>query len=331
MDERRLETRVGLLVFAGMAGLVALLYLMGELRRFSAGPTLNVDFSHTGNVANGAPVKLGGVQVGRVEGIRLIPERRDANGEPLPVVLELSVEDEALAALHSDASVTVATVGPLGEPYLELNPGTSSLKKLERGATLRGQDAPRLDVVFAKLNAFLDAASRILEDDPQALRNLVNNISSLSRRLDVLIAENQGDVRILAAEVTATVRDVRALATLGRKALEPGGDVASLLHDGAETARVMRRDLPIITQNAGRALGGIAAVTGEFTAEDGARARAALLQLESVSARTERILARIERGEGTLGALQKDEKLVEDLRALVTDLKAHPWKMLWKN
>lgn len=331
MDERQLETRVGVLVFAGLLGLVVLLYLMGELRGLGSHPSLKVDFSHTGNVAKGAPVKLGGVQVGQVEEIRLLPERRDARGDPLPVVLELSVSEDALRGLHADAQVSVATVGPLGEPYLELSAGTASLPALPSGATLRGRDAPRLDLLLGRMNAFLDAASQVLEDNPDALRDLVTNVSALAARLDALIADNQGDVRVVAAEVAAAVRDVRALSTLARRALEPGGDAAALLRDGAEAARIVRTELPGLTGKADRALGGLANVSGALTAEDGQRAKAALARLESISASAERILTRIERGEGTLGALQRDEKLVEDLRALVTDLKAHPWKMLWKN
>ena len=68
----------------------------------------------------------------------------------------LWVKPEALAALRSDARVTVATVGPLGEPYLELNPGSASSSPLPSGVALRGTDAPRLDLVAQQLSAFLD-------------------------------------------------------------------------------------------------------------------------------------------------------------------------------
>jgi phospholipid/cholesterol/gamma-HCH transport system substrate-binding protein len=50
-----------------------------------------------------------------------------------------------------------------------------------------------------------------------------------------------------------------------------------------------------------------------------------------VAARAERLLARIEAGEGTLGAMQKDPQIYEDLKALITDLRKHPWKVLWKD
>jgi phospholipid/cholesterol/gamma-HCH transport system substrate-binding protein len=35
-------------------------------------------------------------------------------------------------------------------------------------------------------------------------------------------------------------------------------------------------------------------------------------------------------GKGTIGVLLRDEKTADDLKAIVEELKAHPWKLLWK-
>jgi len=53
-------------------------------------------------------------------------------------------------------------------------------------------------------------------------------------------------------------------------------------------------------------------------------------ELQELVARADRILAGVERGDGTIGRALKDPKLFDDLRALVADLKAHPWKFVWK-
>src|SRR4051812_40773429 len=116
MEEKGLEVKVGALVLAAVAGVLGLLFLMGELS-LGGKPTLKVDFGHAGSVVKHAPVKMGGVIVGRVERINLTPSRRDPAGEPLMVEMEFSLEKDALAALREDAVVTVATQGPLGEAY----------------------------------------------------------------------------------------------------------------------------------------------------------------------------------------------------------------------
>jgi phospholipid/cholesterol/gamma-HCH transport system substrate-binding protein len=337
MDERRLEIKVGALVVAALAGVFGLLYLMGELS-LSSGGALKVDFSHTGNVVKGAPVKLGGVAVGRVEEIRLLPDRRDPAGNPLPVQMALSVTPEALAALRSDVRVTVATVGLLGEPYLELTPGSARAAPLPAEAAVRGTDAPRLDVVALQLSAFLDAASSALAKDPEGLMGLASNVSNLARRLNDMLGQNDEDVRTLVSELSAASKDLRVLAHSARVAMQPGGPGARLIDDAAAVASVAKRDLPGISASAGRTLNGLANVTGGLTPEDGERVRTALASytaagahLQQVAARADRLLARMEAGEGTLGAMQKDPQLYEELKALVTDLRKHPWKVLWKD
>src|SRR5581483_6881209 len=124
MDETRLELKVGALILLAIAGALALLWLMGELTLGSTG-RVAVDFSHTGNVVKGAPVKLGGVQVGKVERIDLDPGRKDSKGVPLPVTMTMALSREAFNALRADTAVTVSSQGPLGEPYLEVNPGSA--------------------------------------------------------------------------------------------------------------------------------------------------------------------------------------------------------------
>ncbi len=337
MDERRLEIKVGAFLLAAIGGCLGLLYLMGELN-LGRTPALAVEFSHTGNVVKGAPVKQGGVPVGRVERIVLTPDRRDADGSPLPVRMDLSIEPASVAALKEDASVTIATTGPLGEAYLEVYPGSARAAALPPGKPIRGVDAPRLDLVANRLSNFLDSASKVLEEDPQALKTLVSGVSSLSHTVDGVLSENRGDFHAIAEELALAAKDLRALSQLARADLEAGGKGARLLDDAAESAKVLRQSLPGLTTEAGKAVGGLAALSGGFNAEDGARLKRALDKyasagdrLETLAERGDRILARIEAGEGTAGKSLKDAQLYDDLKSLVSDLRKHPWKMLWKD
>jgi phospholipid/cholesterol/gamma-HCH transport system substrate-binding protein len=288
-------------------------------------------------VVKGAPVKLGGVMVGRVEEIGLEPDRRDERGRPLPVRMGLWVKPEALAALRSDARVTVATVGPLGEPYLELNPGSASASPLPSGVSLRGTDAPRLDLVAQQLSAFLDVASGALADDPEGLQKLAANVSRLTSTLDTVLNENRGDLRMITGELSAAAKDMRTLAKLARETMQTGGTGAQLLGDAAETVALVKRELPGMSGTATKTLNGMSMMMGGLDAKDGERVKLALERytsagekLDQIAARADRLLARIEAGEGTVGALQKDKQVYEDIRGLLSDLRKHPWKVLWK-
>lgn len=336
MDEKRLELKVGVLALASLAALVALLWFMGELS-FTSGQPVAVDFAHTGNVVRGAPVKLGGIAVGKVDRVELLPERRDAAGSPLLVRMALTLTPAARSALKADATVTISSQGPLGEPYLELWPGLAS-QALSADGVLRGTDAPRIDLVSNRLANFLDAASTVLEKDPQALSKLVGGVTQLTTTVDGMLVDNRADVREVTSQLAVAAKELRAAAQAARTQLEPSGKATGLIDDAAAVARMARADWPELSKKASAAIGGLAAVSGQFTEEDGQKIKALVAKyqqagerLDGLGVRAEKLLSRLEAGDGTLGALLKDKQAYDDLKSLLADLRKHPWKMLWKD
>jgi len=53
-----------------------------------------------------------------------------------------------------------------------------------------------------------------------------------------------------------------------------------------------------------------------------------LQHLKAATESMERILTRIEKGEGTAGKLVSEDELYQEIRDFVTELKAHPWRLL---
>ncbi len=336
MDDAKLELKVGALLLAAVAGALALLWALGELS-FGSGHSIAVDFSHTGNVVKGAPVKLGGVAVGRVDRIALLPDRRDAAGDPMPVQMTASISAEAEKALRQDALITVSSQGPLGEPYLELWPGTAQ-EPHAKGQVIRGMDAPRIDIVSNRLARFLETASKVLESDPEALSKLFKGVGGLTQTMDGVMTENREDIRDIAKDLGATAKDLRSLAATAKALMEPGGKGLAMIDDAAATAKLAKTDLPELSKKAGVALGGLAAISGPLTEEDGRRLKATLAKaqdltekLDGMATRADGLIKKMEAGDGTLGALMKDKQVYDDLKSLLADLRKHPWKMLWKD
>lgn len=336
MDEQRLELKVGVLMLAALASVALLLVLMGELS-FGSSKSISVHFGHTGNVVKGAPVKMGGIVVGKVDRIDLEADRKDAVGQSLPVTMTLAISPEARAALRSDAAVTVSSQGPLGEPYLELAAGTSA-NAWPDGKAIRAIDAPRLDLVANRLAGLLDVVGKALDNDPQAFGNLATGISGLARTVDGVLTENRTELRQLVIELTTAVKEFRAVASQARNLLEPGGKGHALIDDGAAVAKAMRADWPVLSKDAQASLSGLSSVAGTLRPEDGEKLKAALAKyaaagekLDKVAERADRILAKLESGEGTLGASLKDKQVFDDLKTLLSDLRKHPWKLFWKD
>ena len=314
MDEKRLEYKAGAFALVAIGCLLGLLVLTGEIT-LSPKDALLVDFSHTGNVVKNAPVKLAGVGVGKVNRVELFPDRVEPSGAPLPVRMTLSVSREALASLRRDAIVTISSQGPLGEAYIELWPGTDATSH-DRQRALRGSDAPRLDVVSARLARVLDSVARVIDADPEALTKLVREVGGLTATADGVLTENREALRALTFNLSLAAKDLRDVTASAKKQLATGGPTAALLEDAAATARLARVELPGLSKQASAAMGSLAAA-GD--------------RVDTLAARADRLLARLEAGEGTLGALAKDKQAYDDLKSLLANLKSHPWKLLWKD
>lgn len=114
----RLEFAVGAFLLLALASLLVLAmattngrFGFGEGERY----TLLARFTNVGQLRPMAPVKMGGVAIGRVESIELDPKRLDA-------LVVLSV-DSRFKDLSLDTSAAILTGGLLGESYVGLQAG----------------------------------------------------------------------------------------------------------------------------------------------------------------------------------------------------------------
>lgn len=113
----RLEFAVGAFLLLSLASLLVLA-IASTNGKFGFGEDtyeLKARFTNLGQLRPMAPVKIGGVAVGKVEHIELDPKRLDA-------VVTLSI-DSRYKDLSIDTSASILTGGLLGESYIGLQPG----------------------------------------------------------------------------------------------------------------------------------------------------------------------------------------------------------------
>lgn len=113
----RLEFAVGAFLVLALASLLVLAFASTN-RQFGLGGgsyELTARFSNLGQLRLQAPVKIGGVVVGRVDKVDLDPVRFDS-------VVTLAI-DNRYADLPGDTSAAILTSGLLGESFIGLQPG----------------------------------------------------------------------------------------------------------------------------------------------------------------------------------------------------------------
>ena len=117
MNSRKLEILVGFFVALGIAAFALLAFKVANAGISGNGETyqLNAKFENIGSLKARAPIKVGGVVVGRVESIFIHPK------EFVPVV-NMAIDANYLCKFSDTTSISILTSGILGEQYLGINP-----------------------------------------------------------------------------------------------------------------------------------------------------------------------------------------------------------------
>ena len=114
---RPIDVGVGIFVAVGIAAMVWLALKVSNVADMSAAPgySVAVYFDDIGGLKVKAPVRMGGVLVGRVSGIGYDSKRYQAK-----VMLKL---DGRYDEIPTDTMARIFTAGLLGEQYVSLEPG----------------------------------------------------------------------------------------------------------------------------------------------------------------------------------------------------------------
>ena len=118
-QSRAIDVSTGLFV---LLGLVAIVFLVTQIsnREFSLTETsfrLKAQFENIGGLKTGAPVKMAGVTIGRVESI-------DYDMKLLKAIVTLRI-DKRYDEIPTDSDASIFTAGLLGGQYIGISPGGS--------------------------------------------------------------------------------------------------------------------------------------------------------------------------------------------------------------
>ncbi len=114
---RKLEFWVGSFVLAGICAILVMIFQVADVKGLGSNDTyeLRADFDNIGSLKVRAPVKVGGVVIGRVSSIVL-------SKKSLTPVVTMAI-DSQYNQFPETSSVQVLTSGLIGEQYISLIPG----------------------------------------------------------------------------------------------------------------------------------------------------------------------------------------------------------------
>ncbi|MCC6749726.1 MAG: MCE family protein [Deltaproteobacteria bacterium] len=337
MRDRGIEFKVGLLVLGALGVLAALIVTLGNFS-LAKGFTVSVDFEFTGNLHAGAPVKVAGIRLGKVQKIEFLGGRPDPKtGRRVFVRTSLWLDDQAKGTVYSDAEFFINTQGVLGEQYVEIVPGTPAARPIEDGQVLSGVTPPRTDLIVARLYEFLEGATRLLTRERDTISDLLRSSAKAIRTVDTLLTANQDEIKRLlgsldkfALETTELVKSVRAGVGDPRR-------LSAIVGNLDKTTASVSKNIDALLGKTSRTLDGLLNVTDAIGPPEKKNVKRALDQLVKLADRVYLIagdartmVERLARGKGSAGAILVKDELYDDLKEMVRDLKRNPWKFLWR-
>ncbi|MGE3975692.1 MAG: MlaD family protein [Bdellovibrionales bacterium] len=226
----KVETKVGLLFVAAILIVLGFAYLIGALNPFSNSHTLYVTYNYAGGIEVGSSVRVMGIKVGKVESIMFDPTMKDLNGEEVKLQLKISISKKAWSSIRQDSKFFINIAGLIGEKFLEISPGSTSLPELNAGQTVRGEDPPRVDQLLSqgyglagKILEFVEknegGVTRTLETMDKLVSNLNRTLVQMDKTTKNVeinrILKNIDQITGDMAHVTSKVRTPEGEKTLG--------------------------------------------------------------------------------------------------------------------
>jgi phospholipid/cholesterol/gamma-HCH transport system substrate-binding protein len=339
MSQRSIEVKVGVLILVALGLLGAFVVVMGGLS-FEPTFTVYVDFDNPGALQTGAPVKIAGVKVGRVTQLQFRGGEVDpATKKPVPLIrVVVEVEAKYQRAIHQNSMWYITTQGVLGEQFLAVEPGSYDRPLLQNGAVVTGISPPRLDLLLSEASELLHQVYGAISGNQDRIRETFLDLHSTLRGTGTFFQNNQGRIdNIVANTEQLTVQAGDTLQEV-RERYVTGPQITRIMGNVERTTTAMDRDLVPMLQDGRQIASDGRRLSRAMTSDEQLRRYeqmtrdgAALTgQARQMATSAQSMLGRVQRGEGTVGALLMDETIYDDLQELLRDLKHNPWKFFWR-
>ena len=306
MDKSRLETKVGMFVFIGLALLALLVIQFSKgTSLFRGAYTLQLHVSNAGGLKPRAGVLLAGVQVGSVTDIKLAE-----GGTNVTMILKIYKE----FPIYHDARFVIEQAGFLGDQFVSVIPTSNAPPVLADGAVVECQEPFNLQEVARSAAGFMthiDETAQKVDASVTDLRRVVLNAETLTN-----FAATLHNLRTVSEQAMVTVNDINGI--VATNGAQVGLAVSNVLYF-SEELRVL------------------ADAANALVATNGPEITAAVNNIESSTETLKQLMTNLQSGKGLAGTLLQNEQLSSSVQAIANNLTTASsnlnrlglWHFLW--
>jgi phospholipid/cholesterol/gamma-HCH transport system substrate-binding protein len=332
----RNEVKAGIFLSVSLFLIAALILIMGRERQiFAKQSEFHTFFKDVKGLSVGAPVRLGGISIGRVAEVRF-----DRTHKDYKVHVTLLINDKYLDEVKPDSTVLIDTQGLLGDRFISLTPGNVE-EAAPPGSRLSSAEISDIGQVLVRAQAAVDNTTQITERlnksleglSPDTFRDIASASRSIAEVAQAIKTENgflhrliynEADGKKMMNSLTMTSQNISEIMQEVRsgKGLihgliyeKTGSEAVAELFNASRNVSQASANLSLILQQAREGSGLIHDLL--YTeVQPGAVAKRIEEILSSFAQTANNVRAASEalsRGTGTLGALLVDPKLYDNL------------------
>ncbi len=318
------EIKAGAVILASLLTLAATTILVSRGGFQSTPKEYRIEFGAVGGLEEGAQVRFGGVKVGRV--LRIMPPGKDS----AKVQVTIGVRKEVV--LRAGTEATIATLGLVGEHYIELSNPKPGPGEIPPGGLIAARDQPSLaelvqsareigeatKTLLARVQAVVDGPiNEVFQRTSQAIGTGQQVLSGLN---ETVSGENRENIRKSLASVAAILEENRA--PLRAAVADLGGLIRRVDAVTADGGVLIQKLNEAVEEKGGDLKGNLAAMKTDLE-----RAKEVLDNMDRAITNFDRaVTGNLEAVEETLANLRRAS---QNARELTQTLKERPWQVLF--
>ena len=223
---------IGLFVVGGLLLFGVGTFLIGDRHQaFALHTEYYSEFSNLAGLANGAKVRVAGMDAGRVLAIAV------PNSPSLRFRVKWRINAKLRGLVRSDSFATIDTEGIVGGTYLAVHPGTVQAIEAKALATIPSKEPTELSDLLARGNGLLDQADGMIKGVTTTVSNVNDVVLNLKQghgTVGMLLSDDRlaDHIRQTVTSATSDVQDIMADLKAGR------GLAGMLLRDEALASRI---------------------------------------------------------------------------------------------
>lgn len=282
-----LETRLGLFFALAMIAAFILFEMIGASSLFKRNYELNGRFANIQELKVGDPVKMAGVEVGRVDKIGFENDK-----------VKVTMKINEGVPVKTDSKATIKFAGLMGQNFVAINLG-SAPTSFENGANIETVEQADISAILAKLDNVATGIENVTKSfSGDSLQNVLGPMTDFLKDNNPKITAILGNLQNISTQMAEGKGTVGKLLN-DESLFNDAKSAVNTLNTTAEDIKVAIGEARTIVGNANRALG----------------------QAEGALVDARKVVSDINEGKGSLGKMMKDETLYNETTTAMVNLK----------